>query len=249
MFFAIFLASSIFGCIPQKDPEQTQHVKSVEQTQILQRDANMLRGLTDQLNDYDIQLDHLQQSHDETRRKLTHAIATVEECRTEIQQLHGAIEELQQRLHQGTMSSMAPAPVAIPPPPPESRPARETAPPLYGQGMQAYQQKDYKAAIALFTSFLSQRPPASFAGHAQYLIGESLYALHQYEAAIVAFDDVVQQYPTHPKAPTALLQQAYAFAELQDRENAEFFLQQVQKKYPRSHEASQAAARLEQLKR
>jgi TolA-binding protein len=225
MVLGLLLAISIFGCMPQKGPVQTQSVNSMDQTQGLEREANILRALTDQLNVYDTQFDRLQQSHDETRRKLAHAVATVEEFRTEMQRLHGAIEELQHRIHQGTMPRTAPAPVAIQPPPPETRSARATAPPLYGQALQAYQQRDYKTAIALFTSFLSQRPPESLAGQAQYWIGESLYAQHRYEAAIVAF------------------------AELQDREHAEFFLHQVQKKYPRSIEASQAAARLEQLRR
>jgi tol-pal system protein YbgF len=247
MFFAVLLTISIFGCMPQKGPAETQEVSSIDQIQDVKREANLLRSVTDQLNDYDTQLDRLKQANDETRRKLAHAVGTAEECRTEIQQLHGVIEELQQRIHQDTNPHTAPTPVTIVPP--ETRSTRETVPPLYGQAMQAYQQTDYQTAIALLTSFLSQHPPASLAAQAQYWIGESLYAQHRYEAAIVAFDDVVQQYPTHPKAPTALLKQAYAFAELQDQTHAEFFLQQVQKKYPRSSEASQAAARLEQLKR
>lgn len=247
MFLGILLATSIVGCTPQKGHVQTTSVNSLEQAQSLEREADILKTLTNQLSVYDIQIDRLRQSHDETRRDLAHAIATVEEFRTEMQRLNGTIEELQHRLHQSAMPSVTHAPAAVRPPPPETRATTETASSLYGQAMQAYQQTDYETAIALFTSFLSQRPPEPLAGQAQYWIGESLYAQHLYEAAIVAFDDVVQQYPTHPRAPTALLKQAYAFAELKDREHAKFFLQQVQKKYPHSIEASQAAVRLEQL--
>ena len=80
------------------------------------------------------------------------------------------------------------------------------------------------------------------------MIGESLYAQKQYEAAIVAFDEVVQRYSNDPKAPAAMLKQGYGFAELRDPRNARFFLQQVQKKYPNSPEAQQAAEKLKQLR-
>jgi len=45
-----------------------------------------------------------------------------------------------------------------------------------------------------------------------------------------------------------MLKQGYAFAELKDTRNARFFLQQVQKKYPNSSEAQQAAEKLKQLR-
>ena len=45
-----------------------------------------------------------------------------------------------------------------------------------------------------------------------------------------------------------MLKQGYAFAELKDARNARFFLQQVQKKYPSSPEAQQAAEKLKQLR-
>jgi TolA-binding protein len=45
------------------------------------------------------------------------------------------------------------------------------------------------------------------------------------------------------------LKQGFAFAELKDGRNASFFLQQVQKKYPNTPEAQQAAERLKQIQR
>jgi len=86
------------------------------------------------------------------------------------------------------------------------------------------------------------------AGNAQYLIGEALYAQRQYKSAIVAFDEVVQKYDSDPKVPAAMLKQGYAFVELRDLRNARFFFQQVQKKYPGSPEAYQAAEKLRQIR-
>lgn len=118
---------------------------------------------------------------------------------------------------------------------------------LYKRALQEYQKSNYEVAIVLFKQFLREYPQASLTGHAQYWIGESLYAQKQYEAAIVAFDEVVQRYPGDTKVPAATLKQGFAFAALKDTRNARFFLQQVQKKYPGSSEAQQATDRLEQL--
>ena len=90
-----------------------------------------------------------------------------------------------------------------------------------------------------FKQYLKQAPKSPQAGNAQYLIGESLYAQKQYEAAINAGDAAKL---------AGLLKQGYAFAELKDARNARFFLQQVQKKYPNSPEAQQAAEKLKQLR-
>jgi TolA-binding protein len=78
--------------------------------------------------------------------------------------------------------------------------------------------------------FLRLAPTGPQASTAQYLIGEYLYAQRQYEAAIVAYDEVIQRHGHYPKVAAALLKQGYAFAELRDARNAQFFLQQVQKK-------------------
>jgi len=115
---------------------------------------------------------------------------------------------------------------------------------LYKRAQKDYQEKNYEAAVVHFKQYLKQSPQSSQAGTAQYLIGESLYAQRQYEAAIVAFDEVIQKHGQDPKVALALLKQGYAFAELRDFRNARFFLYEVQKKYPGSSEAYQAAEKL-----
>jgi tol-pal system protein YbgF len=119
---------------------------------------------------------------------------------------------------------------------------------LYKRALQEYQNANYEVAIVLFKQFLRQYPQAPLTGHAQYWIGEALYAQKQYEAAIVAFDEVVQKYPDDAKVSAAILKQGFAFAALKDDRNARFFLQQVQKKYPNTPEAQQATEKLKQIK-
>ena len=133
-----------------------------------------------------------------------------------------------------------------------ARPSSNTSPNanaerLYERALQEYNAKNEEVAIVLFKQFMRQYPEHELAGHAQYWLGEALYAQEQYEAAIVAFDEVVQKYADNSKVPAAILKQGYAFAALNDKSNARFFLQQVQQKYPDSPEAKQAADRLKTL--
>ncbi len=157
-------------------------------------------------------------------------------------------------------SAAPPAPKPVTPRPatrpPATRPSERAAQPpqtddgsdrLYQRARQEYQAGNYEVAIVLFKQLLRQHPKAPLAGHAQYWLGESLYAQQQYEAAIVAFDEVVQRYADDVKVPAAILKQGYAFAALDDVRNARFFLEQVQRKYPESPEAKQAAKRLQEL--
>ena len=144
---------------------------------------------------------------------------------------------------------------ALPPASGTSRPPATSVPveanvadQLYKRAQKDFQEKNYEAAVVNFKQYLKQSPKSPQAGTAQYLIGESLYAQKQYEAAIVAFDEVIQKHGQDPKVAAAMLKQGYAFAELKDARNARFFLQQVQKKYPNSPEAQQAAEKLKQLR-
>jgi tol-pal system protein YbgF len=103
--------------------------------------------------------------------------------------------------------------------------------------------------MTLFRQFLRQYPKSALAGKSQYWIGESLYGQKQFEAAIVAFDEVNRKYPRDEKVASAMLKQGFAFAELGDKRNARYFLEQVQKKYPNSSEAQLATEKLKQLRR
>jgi tol-pal system protein YbgF len=118
---------------------------------------------------------------------------------------------------------------------------------LYKRALKDYQEKNYEAAVVNFKQYLKQAPKSPLAGNAQYLIGESLYAQKQYEAAIVAFDEVVQKHSQDPKVAAAMLKQGYAFAELKATPKAQFFLREVQEKYPGSPEAQQAAEKMKAL--
>ena len=146
------------------------------------------------------------------------------------------------------VAALPPASATSRPPATPSPAEANVADQLYKRALKDYQERNYEAAVVNFKQYLKQAPKSPQAGNAQYLIGESLYAQKQYEAAIVAFDEIVQKHGQDPKVAAAMLKQGYAFAELKDARNARFFLQQVQKKYPNTPEAQQAAEKLKQLR-
>ena len=109
------------------------------------------------------------------------------------------------------------------------------------------EKRDYRSAIARFKDFQKKHPRSTLAGNAQYWIGESHYALREFEQAIVEFDAVRTRYPEAEKVPSALLKQAYAFAELGENSNARSLLQEVVEKYAQTPEATQAKQKLKSL--
>lgn len=146
-----------------------------------------------------------------------------------------------------TMSASRPPAPSLSAPPALPTTSDMPADSLYKRALQEYQQGNYEVATVLFKQYLREHPKESLAGHAQYWLGEALYAQKQFEAAIVAFDEVIRKYPDNSKVPASLLKQGFAFAELKDVRNARFFLDQVQKKFPNTPEAQQATEKLRQL--
>lgn len=159
-----------------------------------------------------------------------------------------------------TLPVPEPEPVAVEPPPtPEPEPVVEPpalrpeedpeATRLFQRAREDYQQGNYEVAIILFKQYLRQYPQSAQAGDAQYWVGESLYAQREYNAAIVAFDEVIQQYPQNEMVAAATLKVGLSFANLDDKPNARFFLQQVQENFANSAEAQLATEKLKQLRR
>jgi tol-pal system protein YbgF len=109
------------------------------------------------------------------------------------------------------------------------------------------EKRDYRSAIARFKDFQKKHPKSNLGVNAQYWIGESHYALREFDQAIVEFDAVRSRYPEGEKVPSALLKQAFAFADLGENPNARLLLQEVVEKYAQTPEATQAKQKLKSL--
>ena len=73
-------------------------------------------------------------------------------------------------------------------------------------------------------------------------------ALKQYKLAVLAYDKVLKKYPEGNNVPNAMLHQAIAALEIQEKTYAEIMLRRIIKTYPNSSEAEIAKTKLETIK-
>jgi tol-pal system protein YbgF len=107
----------------------------------------------------------------------------------------------------------------------------------------------YKKAKAEFKRFLGQYPGSSFAGNAQYWLGEANYVTRRFEQGIVEFGLVLKNYPSSSKVPDAMLKLGYTYYELKQFEQARSLLQELRKRYPKSTAFRLAGKRLDRIRK
>jgi tol-pal system protein YbgF len=117
----------------------------------------------------------------------------------------------------------------------------------YEGAFAAFKAKRYGEAREKMRDFLTKNPEHALAGNAAFWIGETYYNEKAYEDAILAYEDVIQKHKGSPKAPSAMLKQAYSFIELGDKRAAKAILNDLVNQFPRDEAAKAAKARLKAL--
>jgi tol-pal system protein YbgF len=192
---------------------------------------------------------------------------------TEIRQLRGRIEELEneieaakkrqrdlyndleKRLGQGGAGAAAPGagfsaggvPTqgGVPGVPVTAGASAEEA--AYNQAFDALKTSSYPAAIANFKQFIASYPHSDLLDNARYWLGEAYYVTRDFPAAAAAFQQVVEAAPNSRKAPDAMLKLAYTQQELKRVPEARTTLTQVVQRYPGTDAARLATERLQRL--
>ncbi|NCC24615.1 MAG: tol-pal system protein YbgF [Deltaproteobacteria bacterium] len=125
------------------------------------------------------------------------------------------------------------------PEPARPRPGADPAGPeaLYQRALDTLMAGKPVQARELFTAFGKQYPSNALIPNSMYWIGECHYSEKRYAQAILSLKEVVRLYPRHPKAPDALLKTIYAYRNLNDRENADFYRKVLLEDYPDSNAA------------
>jgi tol-pal system protein YbgF len=154
--------------------------------------------------------------------------------------------------------SQAPVPAAVPPaaskaatirsPTKSSVPVSEERE-AYQKAFDMLKEGRYKMADTSFKQFLSQFPQSSYAGNAQYWLGESNYVTRQFEQAIKEFRAVLTNYPRSNKVPDAMLKLGYTYYELRQFDQARSILEQLKNDYSLSTAARLAEKRLNRMKK
>jgi tol-pal system protein YbgF len=129
----------------------------------------------------------------------------------------------------------------------ESSPDQELA--GYQAALDAWRKDDFKGCIDLFTTFLQKHPTSGYSDDAAYWLADCTYKNDEFKRAVVRFNAVVSVYPDSPKAPDALYRQGESLLKLGPKfhEAARTVFKKVQKDYPESERAAEAARQLERL--
>jgi tol-pal system protein YbgF len=144
-------------------------------------------------------------------------------------------------------ASGAPAPAAQAPTagtePPD--PAKEKL--YYEAAFDLIKAKDFDKASQAFSAFLRKYPNSTYAGNAQYWLGEVNLAKGDLQGAGQAFAKVSQAYPKHPKVPDSLYKLADVERRLGHTDKVKGILQQVVAQYPGTSAAQLAQRDLQRL--
>lgn len=102
----------------------------------------------------------------------------------------------------------------------------------------------YDESARLFAQFLQAHPQGAYAANARYWLGESYYVTQNYALALDQFQALYDAWPTHDKAPGALLKIGLSQYGLRQMDAAEATLSQVVQRYPGTDAARTADDRL-----
>ncbi|MCE7031131.1 tol-pal system protein YbgF [Lysobacter sp. GX 14042] len=114
----------------------------------------------------------------------------------------------------------------------------------YDQAFAALRAGRYDESARLFNSFLGYYPGGAWAPNALYWLGESYYVTQNYKLALEQFRQLLERFPTHDKAPGALLKVGLSQQGLQQVDEAERTLAEVSSRYPGTDAARIAEDRL-----
>ncbi len=118
---------------------------------------------------------------------------------------------------------------------------------IYQTAYADFMKGNFQAAISGFRDFVKRYPSTDFSDDAQFMIGQSYYALGEYDNAINEFRKVIDDYPTADRVPEAMYRLALCYAGTGDVLTARQYLELLVNQYPTTVEARQAEEQLKQL--
>ena len=107
----------------------------------------------------------------------------------------------------------------------------------------------YKQAKTELKTFLDKYPNSSFAGNAQYWLGEAHYVTRNFDQGVVEFEKVLKTYPTSNKVPDAMLKLGYTFYERKQFDQAKAILQDLRERFPKTTAERLATKRLDRIRK
>lgn len=189
----------------------------------------------------------LQGELDLARKEAADALAEVRQTRSALAESNGTPAPAPRAVQSASGGGASVAPAAGRTAAAASSPDQELA--GYQSALEAWRQDDYSACIERFTTFLQNYPTSGYSDDAAYWLADCTYKNDEFKRAVVRFNAVVSVYPDSPKAPDALYRQGESLLKLGPKfhEAARTVFKKVQKDYPDSERAMEAARQLERL--
>ena len=107
----------------------------------------------------------------------------------------------------------------------------------------------YRQAKIELKTFLGKYPNSSYAGNAQYWLGEAHYVTRNFNEGITEFKKVLSVYPGSNKVPDAMLKLGYTFYELKQFDEAKAILSDLRERFPSATAARLATKRLDRIRK
>lgn len=143
--------------------------------------------------------------------------------------------------------SLAPAAPTTPAAAPS--PTEEEERVAYQAAFDTLKEGRYKEAKVELRAFLDKYPNSSYAGNAQYWLGEAHYVTRNFEQGIAEFENVLSSYPGSNKVPDAMLKLGYTFYELKQYPQSKAILQDLRERFPNETAARLATKRLDRIRK
>ncbi len=118
----------------------------------------------------------------------------------------------------------------------------------FDAAMEVLRKADFPGATVAYGSFLRRYPGSGYTPSVLYWLGNAQYAQRAYKEAIDSHTRLVSQYPSHLRAPEAMLALANSQLEIKDNKAAQRTLESLVRTYPQSEAAAAGRERLSRLR-
>jgi tol-pal system protein YbgF len=118
---------------------------------------------------------------------------------------------------------------------------------LYRAALLDMRDARYAQALAKFQDLQHRYPKSSLSEPAEYFSANALYEIGKYDQSILQFNDLTLRFPKGRYTSSALLREAQAFMQINDRIDARLTLQKLLNDHPDSPEAASAKSMMQTL--
>jgi tol-pal system protein YbgF len=125
---------------------------------------------------------------------------------------------------------------------PVLNPPKDPADALYTQALQAFNNKQYREALSMWTEFTKNFSKSPLVPNTYFWIGECNYQVNDFANAVLSYQEVIDKYPKSNKYPDALFKRGAAFVKLNNKQAAKISFQELITKFPNSPLAQRAKA-------